>query len=111
MGCNSFLGLIYFICEVMPGFRYGDVPSTHGTGRCSGDVVYVDRQTGEFSVNEAIENIEGLSVPKGCYFVVGDNCEASSESRCWDDPFITENDIAAKYFSARNEHIEKATYN
>ena len=77
----------------------------------AGDVVYVDRQSGDFSVNEAIENIEGLPVPKGCYFMVGDNREASSDSRYWDDPFITENDIAAKCFSARNEYIEKPTYN
>jgi len=36
-----------------------------------------------------------VSVPDGCYFVLGDNTQNSVDSRYWDDPFITESQILA----------------
>jgi len=37
-----------------------------------------------------------LIVPANSYFVVGDNKDASTDSRYWDDPFVPVADIIAK---------------
>lgn len=40
-----------------------------------------------------------LLVPEGCYYVLGDNAENSLDSRYWEEPFVREEDIAAKLLS------------
>lgn len=47
--------------------------------------------------NEHI-HIEGVeyTVPNDCYFVLGDNCDNSYDSRYWDNPYINAKDIDAK---------------
>lgn len=35
-------------------------------------------------------------VPDGCYFMLGDNRPVSADSRFWDDPFVSSDDIKAK---------------
>jgi len=47
-----------------------------------GDVVYSD---GEL-----------LTVPAGCYYVLGDNADDSIDSRYWDDPFVPVSDLIAR---------------
>ena len=37
-----------------------------------------------------------LTVPEGCYYVLGDNAEYSWDSRYWEEPFVEEKDIVAK---------------
>lgn len=37
-----------------------------------------------------------ITVPEGCYFVLGDNSQNSWDSRYWCDPFVTEEEIVAK---------------
>lgn len=36
-----------------------------------------------------------IVVPAGCYFLLGDNTQNSLDSRYWEEPFITEDQIVA----------------
>ena len=38
---------------------------------------------------------EMLTVPYGCFYVLGDNAEDSFDSRYWEEPFVKEADVAA----------------
>jgi signal peptidase I len=38
---------------------------------------------------------EALTIPDGCYFMLGDNAEASIDSRYWDEPFVERAKIIA----------------
>lgn len=40
-------------------------------------------------------NGEMISVPEGCYYMLGDNASDSFDSRFWDDPFVPEENIVA----------------
>ena len=61
-----------------------------------GDRVYLDDESGSISVNEPLPGASCvLTVPKGCFFVVGDNREASADSRKWLLPFLEEKEILA----------------
>lgn len=34
-----------------------------------------------------------LTVPEGCYYMFGDNADNSYDSRYWDEPFVSEEDV------------------
>lgn len=40
-----------------------------------------------------------ITVPDGCYYVLGDNTQNSLDSRYWEDPLVAENEIIARLFS------------
>ena len=61
------------------------------------DTVYVNRTTGQISVNQSLEDSEMFVVPVRQYFVTGDNRKQSLDSRYWESPFVECNDIIAKY--------------
>jgi signal peptidase I len=42
---------------------------------------------------------ETLTVPDGCYFMLGDNAEASVDSRYWEEPFVSGEWIVAKIWA------------
>ena len=62
-----------------------------------GDTIYI-ADTGEvISVNEEIPDaVRILTVPDGCYFMLGDNAEESFDSRSWNEPFIQKTQVIAK---------------
>ncbi len=47
---------------------------------------------GDFVVKDGVKKL----VPKGCFYVVGDNLDNSYDSRYWEEPFIHRKDIIAK---------------
>ena len=82
----------------------GDIIVFHHDGQllvkriagCPGDEI--DRRDLAYMKTVAIPawNDPILSVPEGCYFVLGDNSDNSVDSRYWKDPYVRQEDIVAK---------------
>ena len=65
-----------------------------------GDVIRLDDTRLTFSVDEALpEHTRVLTIPDGCYFMVGDNSEHSIDSRMWEDPFVERAQVIAVVFA------------
>lgn len=45
------------------------------------------------------KNGTSMTVPEGCYYVLGDNADSSYDSRYWQNPFVDGADVVAKLFS------------
>ncbi len=63
-------------------------------------LLYVDGVVYEDSFGKASSHktTEALTVPDGCCYVLGDNRSESLDSRFWDDPFVSEDEIIGKVF-------------
>lgn len=82
----------------------GDIIVFHHDGQllvkriagCPGDEI--DRRDLAYMKTVAISvwNDPLLTVPDGCYFVLGDNAENSIDSRYWDNPYVNQADIVAR---------------
>jgi len=48
---------------------------------------------------------EVLTVPDGCYFMLGDNGGHSIDSRHWNEPFVERHEIVAIVFARRTKKI------
>ena len=82
----------------------GDIIVFHHDGQllvkriagCPGDEI--DRRNLAYMKTVAIPvwNDPLLTVPEGCYFVLGDNAENSIDSRYWDNPYVSQADIVAR---------------
>ena len=82
----------------------GDIIVFHHDGQllvkriagCPGDEI--DRRDLAYMKTVAIPvwNDPLLTVPDGCYFVLGDNAEISIDSRYWDNPYVNQADIVAR---------------
>lgn len=46
-----------------------------------------------------IHNEEAAIVPERCYYVLGDNAKNSLDSRYWDEPFVSREDVEGKVIS------------
>ena len=40
-----------------------------------------------------------MTVPEGCYYVLGDNADNSCDSRYWKEPFVKHQDVMAQLYS------------
>ena len=50
-----------------------------------------------------------MTVPENSYYVLGDNAEYSDDSRYWEDPFVSHEDVIAKLLLPFCLKVKKGT--
>ena len=65
---------------------------------CPGDKVDLSQLAYMATVPIPVWDSPVITVPEGCYFVLGDNTQNSWDSRYWETPFITQEQIVARLF-------------
>ena len=59
------------------------------------DGSYLVKRIAACGGDEIYHNGQGLTVPVGCFYVLGDNAEDSFDSRYWENPFVEQSDVIA----------------
>ena len=78
--------------RICSNLEIGDIFIVHHDGQLR--VKRIAAEEGE----QVEYNGASLTVPEGCYYVLGDNAEHSLDSRYWEDPFVKQEDIVARLF-------------
>lgn len=63
---------------------------------CSGVLYRNEKPANDFVRMPQSESMKKLTVPAGCYFVMGDNRARSNDSRRWKNPFVRRDEITGK---------------
>lgn len=61
-----------------------------------GDEIDLERITYSVFEPKPVWEERVITVPDGCYYVLGDNAQNSLDSRFWDDPFVSFQSILAR---------------
>ncbi|WP_081816881.1 signal peptidase I [Butyrivibrio sp. AE2005] len=84
------------LCKRVIGLPGDTVSFYDGYVYINDGLVYEEYIGEDVETNSAISD---FVVPKGCYFVLGDNRENSYDSRFWDDPYVKKSAIKGKWMT------------
>ena len=79
-------------------FRHNGVLMVKRIAAGPGDVIDLSQISFMENLVPPDRGWECITVPDGCYYLLGDNQSDSLDSRYWDEPFVASADIVAKLF-------------
>lgn len=79
-------------------FRHNGVLMVKRIAAGPGDVIDLSQVSFMENLVPPDRGWECITVPDGCYYLLGDNQSDSLDSRYWDEPFVASADIVAKLF-------------
>lgn len=79
-------------------FRHNGVLMVKRIAAGPGDVIDLSQISFMENLVPPDRGWECITVPDGCYYLLGDNQSDSLDSRYWDEPFVATADIVAKLF-------------
>lgn len=79
-------------------FRHNGVLMVKRIAAGPGDVIDLSQISFMENLVPPDRGWECITVPPGCYYLLGDNQSDSLDSRYWDEPFVASADIIAKLF-------------
>ena len=79
-------------------FRHSGVLMVKRIAAGPGDVIDLSQISFMENLVPPDRGWECITVPDGCYYLLGDNQSDSLDSRYWDEPFVASADIVAKLF-------------
>lgn len=79
-------------------FRHNGVLMVKRIAAGPGDVIDLSQVSFMENLVPPDRGWECITVPEGCYYLLGDNQSDSLDSRYWDEPFVASADIVAKLF-------------
>lgn len=79
-------------------FRHNGVLMVKRIAGGPGDVIDLSQVSFMENLVPPDRGWECITVPEGCYYLLGDNQSDSLDSRYWDEPFVASADIVAKLF-------------
>ncbi len=79
-------------------FRHDGVLMVKRIAAGPGDVIALSQISFMENLAPPNRDWERITVPEGCYYLLGDNQSDSLDSRYWEEPFVASADIVAKLF-------------